>query len=99
MSFFNAQVSIYVVIFVVIGVVDLIARSVQGYCFGKSGQALTTRLRSLFYSALLRQRVSWFDSPANSIGKLTTTLSSDCSLVQGLEYVFRGLSSNLRFIA
>ena len=78
-----ARVSLYVVIFVVIGVVDLVSRSIQGYCFGRSGQSLTTRLRSQFYSALLNQRVSWFDSPANSVGKLTTSLSSDCSLVQG----------------
>ena len=56
----------------------------QGYCFGRSGQALTSRLRSRFYEALLRQRVSWFDSAVNSVAKLTTSLSTDCSLVQGM---------------
>ena len=32
----------------------------------------------------MRQRVSWFDSAVNSVAKLTTSLSTDCSLVQGM---------------
>ena len=52
--------------------------------FGKSGEALTERLRSMMFRALLRQEVAYFDDEKNSTGALCTRLSTEASIVQGV---------------
>ncbi|XP_045876170.1 phosphatidylcholine translocator ABCB4 isoform X6 [Meles meles] len=54
-----------------------------GFTFGKAGEILTTRLRSLAFRAMLRQDMSWFDDHKNSTGALSTRLATDASQVQG----------------
>uniref|UniRef100_A0A8C9XAL9 ATP-binding cassette, sub-family B (MDR/TAP), member 4 n=1 Tax=Sander lucioperca TaxID=283035 RepID=A0A8C9XAL9_SANLU len=47
----------------------------QGFCFGKSGEILTLKLRL--------GDLSWFDNTKNSVGALTTRLATDAAQVQG----------------
>ncbi|XP_022444089.1 phosphatidylcholine translocator ABCB4 isoform X5 [Delphinapterus leucas] len=54
-----------------------------GFTFGKAGEILTTRLRSMAFKAMLRQDMSWFDDHKNSTGALSTRLAIDASQVQG----------------
>ncbi|XP_036102170.1 phosphatidylcholine translocator ABCB4 isoform X6 [Molossus molossus] len=54
-----------------------------GFTFGKAGEILTTRLRSMAFKAMLRQDMSWFDDHKNSTGALSTRLATDASQVQG----------------
>lgn len=56
----------------------------QGYCFGYSGESLTSRLRRLVFKAMLRQDISFFDNHKNSTGALTTRLATDASQVHGV---------------
>ncbi|XP_077383146.1 ATP-dependent translocase ABCB1-like [Festucalex cinctus] len=56
----------------------------QGYCFGKSGEILTLKLRLAAFKALMRQDLGWFDDHKNSVGTLTTRLASDAAQVQGV---------------
>ncbi|XP_065886098.1 ATP-dependent translocase ABCB1-like [Dysidea avara] len=53
------------------------------FCFSVSGEALTARLRSISFKAIMRQDIGWFDQEQNSTGALTTRLSHDASQVQG----------------
>ncbi|KAL7976656.1 hypothetical protein Chor_008605, partial [Crotalus horridus] len=46
---------LYSLMFLVLGVISLITYTIQGFTFGKSGEALTMRLRSLSFKALLQQ--------------------------------------------
>ncbi|POI31133.1 hypothetical protein CIB84_005116, partial [Bambusicola thoracicus] len=55
----------------------------QGFTFGKAGEILTMRLRSMAFRAILRQEISWFDEPKNSTGELITRLANDASQVKG----------------
>ncbi|NWJ02935.1 MDR1 protein, partial [Crypturellus undulatus] len=69
--------------FLVLGVITLAAYVVQGFVFGKSGETLTMRLRSLSFRALLQQEIGWYDDQKNAVGVLLTRLATDASQVKG----------------
>ncbi|XP_061676124.1 ATP-dependent translocase ABCB1-like isoform X7 [Syngnathoides biaculeatus] len=72
------------IMFAAIGIVIFFTMFLQGYCFGKSGEILTLKLRLAAFKALMRQDLSWFDDHRNSVGMLTTRLASDAAQVQGV---------------
>ncbi|XP_063964755.1 ATP-dependent translocase ABCB1-like [Lytechinus pictus] len=78
------EVTIYCILFAVLGVAALLASIIQGIGFAKSGGELTLRLRSMMFRALLRQNVAFFDDKRNGTGALTTKLATDVSLIQGV---------------
>lgn len=63
----------------------------KGYAFGRSGEALTKRLRSKAFQSILRQDVSYFDEKEHSTGALCTRLATEASAVQGASGVRMGL--------
>ncbi|NWW55276.1 MDR1 protein, partial [Pedionomus torquatus] len=69
--------------FLLLGVITLAAYIIQGFMFGKSGEILTMRLRSLSFRALLQQEVGWYDDQKNAVGVLLTRLATDASQVKG----------------
>ncbi|NXH19197.1 MDR1 protein, partial [Bucco capensis] len=69
--------------FLLLGVITLAAYIVQGFMFGKSGEMLTMRLRSLSFRALLQQEIGWYDDQKNAVGVLLTRLATDASQVKG----------------
>uniref|UniRef100_H0YWS9 ATP-binding cassette sub-family B member 5 n=1 Tax=Taeniopygia guttata TaxID=59729 RepID=H0YWS9_TAEGU len=71
------------VIFLLLGVIILAAYIIQGFMFGKSGETLTMRLRSLSFRALLQQEIGWYDDQKNAVGVLLTRLATDASQVKG----------------
>ncbi|CAF4188878.1 unnamed protein product [Rotaria magnacalcarata] len=56
--------------------------SIWGYVFARSGEALTKRLRSKAFQAILRQDMTFFDREENSTGALCTRLATEASAVQ-----------------
>nr|XP_056713062.1 ATP-binding cassette sub-family B member 5 [Euleptes europaea] len=80
----NSQATVlYSLMFLVLGVISLVTYILQGLMFGRSGEALTMRLRSLSFKALLQQEIGWFDDHKNGIGVLLTRLATDASQVKG----------------
>uniref|UniRef100_A0AAQ4S5N2 ATP-binding cassette sub-family B member 5 n=1 Tax=Gasterosteus aculeatus aculeatus TaxID=481459 RepID=A0AAQ4S5N2_GASAC len=75
--------SFFSLMFVVIGAVTFITMFLQGFCFGKSGEILTMKLRRDAFKAMMRQDLGWYDHPKNSVGALTTRLATDAAQVQG----------------
>uniref|UniRef100_A0A3P9PPQ3 ATP binding cassette subfamily B member 1 n=1 Tax=Poecilia reticulata TaxID=8081 RepID=A0A3P9PPQ3_POERE len=69
--------------FVTIGIVCFFTMFLQGFCFGKSGEILTLKLRLGAFKSMMRQDLGWFDSHKNSVGALTTRLATDAAQVQG----------------
>ncbi|XP_071324542.1 ATP-dependent translocase ABCB1 [Trachinotus anak] len=69
--------------FVAIGGVSFVTMFLQGYCFGKSGEILTLKLRLGAFKSMMRQDLGWYDDPKNSVGALTTRLATDAAQVQG----------------
>ncbi|NXH93162.1 MDR1 protein, partial [Edolisoma coerulescens] len=70
-------------IFLLLGVIILVAYIIQGFMFGKSGETLTMRLRSLSFRVLLQQEIGWYDDQKNAVGVLLTRLATDASQVKG----------------
>ncbi|CAF3947562.1 unnamed protein product [Rotaria magnacalcarata] len=62
-----------------------------GYVFARSGEALTKRLRSKAFQAILHQDMTFFDREENSTGALCTRLATEASAVQGASGVRFGL--------
>ncbi|NWU90316.1 MDR3 protein, partial [Upupa epops] len=75
--------STYALLFLGFGLISFVTFFLQGFMFGKAGEILTMRLRSMAFKAILRQEISWFDDPKNSTGALITRLANDASQVQG----------------
>ncbi|NXX73467.1 MDR3 protein, partial [Urocolius indicus] len=75
--------STYALLFLGFGIISFVTFFLQGFTFGKAGEILTMRLRSMAFRAMLRQEISWFDDPKNSTGALITRLANDASEVKG----------------
>ncbi|XP_074509789.1 ATP-dependent translocase ABCB1 isoform X5 [Sebastes fasciatus] len=82
-TFVRQKSSFFSLMFVVTGAVNFVTTFLQGFCFGKSGEILTLKLRLGAFKAMLRQDLGWFDDPKNSVGALTTRLAADAAQVQG----------------
>lgn len=73
----------FALMFAAIGCVSFVTMFLQGYCFGKSGEILTLKLRLQAFTAMMRQDLGWYDKPKNTVGALTTRLAADAAQVQG----------------
>ncbi|CAF4300319.1 unnamed protein product, partial [Rotaria magnacalcarata] len=71
-----------VLLYVGFGVISLVLHSVQGYVFARPGEALTKRLRSKAFQAILRQDMTFFDREENITGALCARLATEASAVQ-----------------
>ena len=65
-----------------IGLASFLGNFFMWGLFGWLGERLTRRLRVATLRAVLRQPVAWFDTPDNSVGRLTARLAEDASLVK-----------------
>ncbi|XP_075085971.1 ABC transporter B family member 9 [Nicotiana tabacum] len=74
----------WALMFVVIGIVVMIVSPLQNYAFGVAGAKLIQRIRSMTFSKLVYQEISWFDDPANSCGAIGARLSSDASTIRNM---------------
>ncbi|KAJ7322390.1 hypothetical protein JRQ81_018677, partial [Phrynocephalus forsythii] len=79
----SQQTVMFSLLFLLLGAISFVTYAIQGFMFGKSGEALTMRLRSLSFKALLQQEIGWFDDHNNGIGILLTRLATDASQVKG----------------
>ncbi|KAJ1971898.1 hypothetical protein H4R35_004990, partial [Dimargaris xerosporica] len=57
-----------------------VAASVQVFCWSATAERQTRRMRELYYEAILRQEIAWFDTVAT--GDLTARISGDVNIVQ-----------------
>uniref|UniRef100_A0A671WWQ0 ATP-binding cassette, sub-family B (MDR/TAP), member 4 n=1 Tax=Sparus aurata TaxID=8175 RepID=A0A671WWQ0_SPAAU len=73
----------FALMFAGIGAVSFVTMFLQGFCFGKSGEILTLKLRLKAFTSMMRQDLGWFDNHKNSVGALTTRLATDAAQVQG----------------
>ncbi|CAF3881045.1 unnamed protein product [Rotaria sordida] len=85
------KVFLYILLYLALGVISLVLLSIQGYFFAQSGEALTKRLRSKAFRAILRQEIAYFDQENHSTGALCTRLATEASAVKSASGVRFGL--------
>lgn len=73
---------IWSIMFYCLGIIFLVTEFLQKYLFEIVGERLTKRLRSDTFRGMLRQDISWFEDEKNSVGNLSSRLSSDVKLVR-----------------
>ncbi|KAL0111878.1 hypothetical protein PUN28_013228 [Cardiocondyla obscurior] len=71
------------ILFIVVGIVTGISTLLQMHMFGLAGVRMTTRIRKMAFTAMLKQEMGWYDEDKNSVGALCARLSSDAAAVQG----------------
>ncbi|XP_070692316.1 ATP-dependent translocase ABCB1 [Pempheris klunzingeri] len=82
-DYIRERSTFFSLMFAAIGGVSFVTMFLQGFCFGKSGELLTLKLRLEAFKSMMRQDPGWFDNPKNSVGALTTRLATDAAQVQG----------------
>ena len=75
---------LYVGAFCAIAVGSLVVHALRSAIFFKTGANLIRRIRFLYFKALLRQEIEFFDDPRFPSGVLTGRLASDCSKIAGM---------------
>ncbi|OQE34858.1 hypothetical protein PENCOP_c015G04060 [Penicillium coprophilum] len=83
-SYLRDRVDFWALMYLVMGLGMFAAYLGQGVGFAYAAEKLTHRTRRLVLSHILRQEVAFFDTKENSIGTLTSLLSSAPSDLNGL---------------
>ncbi|KIV91662.1 hypothetical protein PV10_06176 [Exophiala mesophila] len=74
-----SDVSFWSLMYLMLGLVDLIAMVVQGIAFAYCSESLVQRARDGAFRRFLRQDISFFDEDKNSTGALTSFLSTEAT--------------------
>jgi ATP-binding cassette, subfamily B (MDR/TAP), member 1 len=77
------QANIYSICFLFLGIATGIGTFMQTYMFTFAGVKLTSRLRTMTFTAMMNQEMGWFDESKNAVGALCARLAGDCAAVQG----------------
>ncbi|CAG8771316.1 6083_t:CDS:2 [Racocetra persica] len=70
--------------FLGLAVINFFAYFFQNVALGFSSEKLTERIRSMSFSSILRQDISFFDDENHGVGVLTSHLSLDITHINGL---------------
>ncbi|KAH8702585.1 ABC multidrug transporter Mdr1 [Talaromyces proteolyticus] len=76
--------------FLMLGLVQLLVHSTQGAAFAFSSEKLVRRARLQAFRAMLRQDISFFDRDENTTGALTSFLSTETKHLSGISGVTLG---------
>ncbi|KAG6429225.1 hypothetical protein SASPL_107270 [Salvia splendens] len=74
----------WAIIFMVLGVVSLIAYPARTYLFGVAGNKLIRRIRLMCFEKVVNMEVGWFDEGEHSGGIIGARLSADAATVRAL---------------
>lgn len=71
-------------IFVLLGVISLVALATRSYFFALAGSRLIRRIRLMTFEKIVNMEIAWFDDPENSAGAICARLSADAAAVRSL---------------
>ncbi|KAK4373872.1 hypothetical protein RND71_004549 [Anisodus tanguticus] len=71
-------------IFVGLGLASLLATPLRTFFFAVAGCKLIKRIRLMCFEKIVYMEVSWFDRTENSIGAISSRLSTDAASVRGM---------------
>jgi ATP-binding cassette subfamily B (MDR/TAP) protein 1 len=69
---------------IIIALVCFISMGSTKKCFGTLGNNVTLEVRKLLYKKILEKNIGFFDHPENGTSVLTSSMSSDTHLVNGV---------------
>ncbi|CAB3235155.1 unnamed protein product [Arctia plantaginis] len=89
---------LYAGLFVLVSSFAGLCMLLQSFTFTRGGLKMTTRLRTQYFAALLRQEIGFYDNQNNTVGAICGRLSGDTAEVQGatglrIGIILQGISS------
>ncbi|KAI8976786.1 P-loop containing nucleoside triphosphate hydrolase protein [Pilobolus umbonatus] len=76
--------NLYAFFFLLVGISTGVGSALQIISFEIAGEKFTKRFREEIFSSLMRQEISFYDDPDNSLGALTTKLAVDSKNVKDM---------------
>jgi ATP-binding cassette subfamily B (MDR/TAP) protein 1 len=86
----RSDVDFWALMYLMLGLVQLLAMSTQGIAFAFCSERLIHRARDRAFRTMLRQDISFFDEGENSTGALTSFLSTEATHLAGISGVTLG---------
>ena len=80
----RSEVSFWALMYLMLGLVQFIAMSTQRIAFAYCSERLIHRARDRAFRTMLRQDISFFDDEENSVGALTSFLSTEITHLAGI---------------
>lgn len=80
----RSQSDLWAGMFLMLGLVQLVACTFQGLFFAKSSARLVRRAQNRAFRSILNQGIPYFDKLENSAGSLTSLLSSEAAHIVGI---------------
>ncbi|OVA16637.1 ABC transporter [Macleaya cordata] len=74
----------WAMMFLVLGIVSLVASPARAYFFAVAGCKLITRIRLMCFEKVIHMDIGWFDEPEHSSGAIGARLSADAATVRSL---------------
>ncbi|KAH0462228.1 hypothetical protein IEQ34_009803 [Dendrobium chrysotoxum] len=71
-------------IFLLFGIISLVALAARSYFFALAGSRLIRRIRLMTFEKIVNMEMAWFDDPENSVGAVGGKLSSDAATIRSL---------------
>jgi hypothetical protein len=68
----------------VVAVICFFSFGITKKCFGTLGNNVTFEVRKLLYRKILEKNIGFFDFPENGTSVLTSSMSSDTHLINGV---------------
>ncbi|KAF0515741.1 multidrug resistance protein MDR [Gigaspora margarita] len=84
------EITFWILMLLIFSLMVFLVNFIQNVTLGFSSEKLTERIRSMFFSSILRQDISFFDEENHSVGALTSHLSLDVTYINGLTGVTLG---------
>ncbi|KAG6420217.1 hypothetical protein SASPL_116737 [Salvia splendens] len=71
----------WALVFLILGIVALVAYSLRSYLFGVAGNKLIKRIKEMCFEKLVSMEIEWFDMAKNSSGVISARLSTDAAMI------------------
>jgi ATP-binding cassette subfamily B (MDR/TAP) protein 1 len=81
------DISFWALMFLMLGLVQLVANCIAATFLGVASEKLVRRVREVSFRYLLRQEMAYFDDEEHNTGALTTFLSTEAIDIAGLSGV------------
>ncbi|KAL0919048.1 hypothetical protein M5K25_011116 [Dendrobium thyrsiflorum] len=78
------EAKLWSLIFLLLGIISLVALAARSYFFALAGSRLIRRIRLMTFEKIVNMEMAWFDDPENSVGAVGGKLSSDAATIRSL---------------
>ncbi|KAI0518593.1 hypothetical protein KFK09_006029 [Dendrobium nobile] len=75
---------LYAIMFIVLGILSMLAMPARSYFFAVAGSRLIRRIRIMTFEKVVNMEMEWFDDPDNSSGAIEARLSVDAAAFRSL---------------